>query len=78
MKLVFILGHIRLVVFAALLCWNLLTVLKSLTSLSNAQIVAELGWTRKAIKAVLGVSPTTMRPPKGDIGLLSSTYLAGV
>ncbi|KIK61685.1 carbohydrate esterase family 4 protein [Collybiopsis luxurians FD-317 M1] len=38
-----------------------------LTTLSNAQIVAELGWTRKAIKEVLGVTPTTMRPPYGDI-----------
>ena len=41
---------------------------KPLTSLTNAQIVAELGWTRKAIKHVLGVTPTTMRPPYGDIG----------
>jgi peptidoglycan/xylan/chitin deacetylase (PgdA/CDA1 family) len=40
-----------------------------LTSLTNEQIVAELGWTRKAIKTVLGVTPTTMRPPYGDIGL---------
>ncbi|KDR80627.1 hypothetical protein GALMADRAFT_240970 [Galerina marginata CBS 339.88] len=39
----------------------------SLTTLTNAQIVAELGWTRKAIRTVLGVTPTTMRPPKGDI-----------
>ncbi|KAJ7864033.1 carbohydrate esterase family 4 protein [Mycena leptocephala] len=38
-----------------------------LTALTNAQIVAELGWTRKAIQAVLGVTPTTMRPPYGDI-----------
>jgi len=40
---------------------------RPLTSLTNAQIVAELGWTRKAIKHVLGVTPTTMRPPYGDI-----------
>lgn len=40
---------------------------RPLTSLTNAQIVAELGWTRKAIKTVLGVTPTTMRPPFGDI-----------
>jgi len=40
---------------------------KHLTSLTTEQIVAELGWTRKAIKAVLGVTPTTMRPPYGDI-----------
>jgi peptidoglycan/xylan/chitin deacetylase (PgdA/CDA1 family) len=38
-----------------------------LTTLTNAQIVAELGWTRKAINTVLGVTPTTMRPPFGDI-----------
>jgi hypothetical protein len=38
-----------------------------LTSLTNEEIVAELGWTRKAIKAVLGVTPTLMRPPYGDI-----------
>jgi hypothetical protein len=43
--------------------------LQHLTALTNEQIVAELGWTRKAIKAVLGVTPTTMRPPYGDIGL---------
>lgn len=38
-----------------------------LTSLSTKQVVAELGWTRKAVKTVLGVTPTTMRPPYGDI-----------
>ncbi|KAM5536594.1 hypothetical protein V8D89_009689 [Ganoderma adspersum] len=38
-----------------------------LTAMTNEQIVAELGWTRKAIQAVLGVTPTTMRPPYGDI-----------
>lgn len=43
--------------------------LQPLTSLTNEQIVAELGWTRKAIKTVLGVTPTTMRPPFGDIGM---------
>ncbi|KAF9006049.1 hypothetical protein BDQ17DRAFT_1239435 [Cyathus striatus] len=40
---------------------------RPLTSLTNEQVVAELGWTRKAIKRVLGVTPTTMRPPFGDI-----------
>lgn len=40
---------------------------RPLTSLTTPQIVAELGWTRKAIKNVLGVAPTTMRPPYGDI-----------
>lgn len=39
----------------------------ALTKLTNEQIVAELGWTRKAIQAVTGVTPTTMRPPYGDI-----------
>jgi peptidoglycan/xylan/chitin deacetylase (PgdA/CDA1 family) len=38
--------------------------------LTNEQIVAELGWTRKAIQSVLGITPTTMRPPYGDIGEL--------
>ena len=37
--------------------------------MTNEQVVAELGWTRKAIQAVLGVTPTTMRPPFGDIGM---------
>lgn len=39
----------------------------ALTTLSNEGIIAELGWTRKAIKDVLGVTPNTMRPPYGDI-----------
>ena len=39
----------------------------ALTTLTNEQIVAELGWTRLAIQKVLGVTPTTMRPPYGDI-----------
>ncbi|KLO07278.1 carbohydrate esterase family 4 protein, partial [Schizopora paradoxa] len=38
-----------------------------LTKLTNEQIVAELGWTRKAVQDVLGITPTTMRPPYGDI-----------
>ena len=42
--------------------------LQPLTSLTNEQIVAELGWTREAIKRVLGVTPTTMRAPYGDMG----------
>ncbi|KAF8659810.1 hypothetical protein AX16_001695 [Volvariella volvacea WC 439] len=40
---------------------------KHLTSLTTEEVVAELGWTRKAIRDVLGVTPTTMRPPFGDI-----------
>jgi hypothetical protein len=35
--------------------------------LTTAQVVAELGWARKAIKDVIGVTPTLMRPPFGDI-----------
>ncbi|KAM0790666.1 hypothetical protein ACM66B_004525 [Microbotryomycetes sp. NB124-2] len=38
-----------------------------LTTLSNEQIVAELGWTKKIIKDITGVTPNTMRPPYGDI-----------
>jgi len=40
---------------------------RPLTSLTNEQIVGELGYTREVIKAVLGTTPTTMRPPFGDI-----------
>lgn len=40
---------------------------KHLTSLTNEQIVAELGWTRLAIKTVTGITPTTFRPPFGDV-----------
>ena len=45
---------------------------RALTKLTTAEVVAELGWTRKAIKRVLGVTPTTMRPPFGDIGKWSA------
>jgi peptidoglycan/xylan/chitin deacetylase (PgdA/CDA1 family) len=38
-----------------------------LTTLTNDQIIAELGWTKKIIKDVLGVTPNMMRPPYGDI-----------
>ncbi|KZT58249.1 carbohydrate esterase family 4 protein [Calocera cornea HHB12733] len=38
-----------------------------LTTLSTEQIVAELGWTREAMRFILGVSPNCMRPPYGDI-----------
>ncbi|KAL1684082.1 carbohydrate esterase family 4 protein [Schizophyllum commune] len=40
---------------------------RPLTSLTTEQVVAELGWARHAIQQVLGVTPTTMRPPYGDI-----------
>lgn len=68
-KSVYILGPILSVHACMLLLIVLIYLEQSLTSLTNEQIVAELGWTRKAIKAALGVVPTTMRPPKGDIGL---------
>ncbi|PPQ66102.1 hypothetical protein CVT26_010903 [Gymnopilus dilepis] len=38
-----------------------------LTTLSNEEIIAELGWTKKIIKDVTGVTPNMMRPPYGDI-----------
>jgi len=38
-----------------------------LTTLSNEQIIAELGWTKKAIKDITGLTPNTFRPPYGDI-----------
>ncbi|GAC92536.1 chitin deacetylase [Pseudozyma hubeiensis SY62] len=38
-----------------------------LTTLTNEQIVAELGWSKEVIRSVLGVTPNTMRPPYGDI-----------
>ncbi|KAF9452563.1 carbohydrate esterase family 4 protein [Macrolepiota fuliginosa MF-IS2] len=38
-----------------------------LTTLSNEEIIAELGWSKKVIKDVLGVTPNMMRPPFGDI-----------
>jgi len=40
---------------------------RPLTTLSNEEIIAELGWNRKAIKDITGVSPKSMRPPYGDI-----------
>jgi len=40
---------------------------KPLTTLTNEEIVAELGWTMKVIKDTIGVTPNTFRPPYGDI-----------
>jgi len=40
---------------------------RPLTTLTNEQIVAELGWTMKVIKDTIGVTPNTFRPPYGDI-----------
>jgi peptidoglycan/xylan/chitin deacetylase (PgdA/CDA1 family) len=45
-----------------------------MTSLSNEQIVAELGWGREAIRRVLGVTPVIWRPPYGDVGELDIHY----
>jgi len=39
----------------------------ALTTQTNEEIIAELGWTKKIIYDVTGVTPTTMRPPYGDI-----------
>jgi len=39
----------------------------ALTTLTNDEIIAELGWSKKVIKDVLGVTPNMMRPPYGDI-----------
>ncbi|KAF8524894.1 carbohydrate esterase family 4 protein, partial [Hysterangium stoloniferum] len=38
-----------------------------LTTMTNRQIVAELGWSRKMIKDLLGVTPKYFRAPYGDI-----------
>ncbi|KAJ7139759.1 hypothetical protein C8R44DRAFT_765336 [Mycena epipterygia] len=39
----------------------------SLTTLTTEQIIGELGWSKKIIKDVIGVTPTHFRPPFGDI-----------
>ncbi|EMD41637.1 carbohydrate esterase family 4 protein [Gelatoporia subvermispora B] len=38
-----------------------------MTTLSNDQVIAELGWSKKIIKDVLGVTPNFWRPPYGDV-----------
>jgi hypothetical protein len=38
-----------------------------LTTLTSEQIIAELGWTKKIMKDITGVTPNMMRPPYGDI-----------
>ncbi|PWY98609.1 glycoside hydrolase/deacetylase [Testicularia cyperi] len=40
---------------------------RPLTTLTNEEIVAELGWTKEVIRQTIGVTPNTMRPPYGDI-----------
>ncbi len=70
MKLVSILGRTRYVYHIAIQKSDVVihgSIFQALTKLTNEQIVAELGWTRKAIQDILGVTPTTMRPPYGDI-----------
>ncbi|KAJ6627292.1 hypothetical protein B0H10DRAFT_1996410 [Mycena sp. CBHHK59/15] len=39
----------------------------SLTTLTTEQIIGELGWSKKVIKDVIGVTPSHFRPPFGDI-----------
>jgi peptidoglycan/xylan/chitin deacetylase (PgdA/CDA1 family) len=41
---------------------------RALTTLSTPQVVAELEYTIRAIKQVIGTAPLYMRPPFGDIG----------
>jgi hypothetical protein len=50
----------------------------ALTTLTNDQIIAELGWSRKAIRDVIGVTPNMMRPPFGDIEYVISVAFATV
>ena len=38
-----------------------------LTTLTNDQIVAELIWNMRIVKEIIGVTPTMIRPPFGDI-----------
>jgi hypothetical protein len=38
-----------------------------LTTQSTPQVIAELGWTKKIIKDVTGITPIFFRPPFGDI-----------
>lgn len=40
---------------------------KQMTTLTNEEIVAEMYWTHKAIKEVLGITPKCWRPPYGDV-----------
>lgn len=38
-----------------------------MTALSNEEVFAELYYTKRIIKDVLGVTPTCWRPPFGDV-----------
>jgi peptidoglycan/xylan/chitin deacetylase (PgdA/CDA1 family) len=48
----------------------------SLTTLTNEEIIAELGWSRKIIEDVLGITPNMMRPPFGDIEWVASFFFS--
>ena len=39
----------------------------SMTTLGNEQVIAELGWSKKVIKDLTGLTPNIWRPPYGDI-----------
>ncbi|KAH9822668.1 family 4 carbohydrate esterase [Melampsora americana] len=39
----------------------------SLTTLTNEQVVAEIAWSMKAFKDIIGVTPNCFRPPYGDV-----------
>lgn len=47
-----------------------------LTTLTNEEIIAELGWTKQIIKDITGVTPNTFRPPYGDIEYVMNLMLA--
>lgn len=38
-----------------------------MTALTDTQVFAELWYTMKAIKYIMGVTPTCWRPPYGDV-----------
>ncbi|GJJ09504.1 hypothetical protein Clacol_003727 [Clathrus columnatus] len=38
-----------------------------MTTLTNEQVIAELGWSKKIIKDTLGLTPIYWRPPYGDV-----------
>ncbi|CCM01616.1 uncharacterized protein FIBRA_03677 [Fibroporia radiculosa] len=38
-----------------------------MTTRTNEQVIAELGWTRKVLRDITGVTPIYWRPPFGDI-----------
>lgn len=38
-----------------------------MTTLTNDEVIAELGWSKKVIKDTLGVTPIYWRPPYGDV-----------